>query len=156
MSRTGEVVLGVISAIFNVIGIIFLTLIVIGGITTFQDEEFTTIMEQELMITDPTMTAEDVQMASDFMAVFADLFSVFGWVLVFLAVVSLVFNILGIVFVSKNKNAKRAGVMFIIAGVFAGIISLTSILLYVAAIMCFVRKPPVQFQEEYYAPDKTL
>ena len=130
MSRTGEVVLGVISAIFNVIGIIFLTLIVIGGITTFQDEEFTTIMEQELMITDPTMTAEDVQMASDFMAVFADLFSVFGWVLVFLAVVSLVFNILGIVFVSKNKNAKRAGVMFIIAGVFAGIISLTSILLY--------------------------
>jgi len=40
--------------------------------------------------------------------------------------------------------------LFIVAGVLSGIISLTSILFYIAAIMCFVRKPP--YQDEFSDP----
>ena len=92
------------------------------------------------------------------MEVFIDLFGLFGWGFIILLVISLVLNIIGIVSVNKNKKPKNAGILFIVAGLFAGVLSLTSILLYVAAIMCFVRKPPIQFaeQEEYYTAKETL
>lgn len=148
ISRTGEVVLGIIGAVFNVIAIILVSLLVINGSTALQDEEFKTIMEQD-MLNDPQLTAEEAEQALGFVEVFVDLFGVIGWAAVVAFVISLIFNILGIVFVSKNKKPKLAGIMFILGGIFAGIISLTSIILYVAAIMCFVRKPPVKFEDEY-------
>ncbi|MCM3357602.1 MULTISPECIES: DUF4064 domain-containing protein [unclassified Psychrobacillus] len=148
ISRTGEVVLGIIGAVFNVIAIILVSLLVINGSTALQDEEFSTIMEQE-MLNDPQLTAEEAEQALGFVEVFVDLFGVIGWAAVVAFVISLIFNILGIVFVSKNKKPKLAGIMFILGGIFAGIISLTSIILYVAAIMCFVRKSPVKFEDEY-------
>ncbi|WP_185908026.1 DUF4064 domain-containing protein [Psychrobacillus soli] len=148
MSRTGELVLGVISALFTVISIIALTFLVISGSAAFQDESFNAEIQQGLL-TDPALSGQDAEM---FIDALPGMFSAFGWGIIIVFVISLVLNIIGIVAVTKNKKPKLAGVMFILAGLFAGIISLTSILLYIAAIMCFVRKSPVQSvdQDEYY------
>lgn len=155
MSRTGEVVLGVISAIMTLLSIILVAILVVSGSSLMQDEAFKAEFEN-IMVTDPNVTDADIQLVNDNMDVVIDAFSVFGWVFIIILVISLILNIVGIVSVSKNKNPKLAGIMFILAGLFAGVISITSILLYVAAIMCFVRKPPVQLQEEYYTTEKTL
>ena len=157
MSRTGETVLASISAVFTVIGTILLSFLVIGGNTAFQDAAFISEFEQEIL-SDPTLTSQDAEMITQFTEVFINLFGLFGWGFIISLVISLILNIIGIVSVYKNKKPKNAGILFIVAGLFAGILSLTSILLYVAAIMCFVRKPPVQFaeQEEYYTAKETL
>ena len=155
MSRTGEMVLGVISAIFTALSIILISLLVIGGNSAIQDDAFNTEIQKEIL-NDPSLTSQDAEAVAQVFDVLPGVFSAFGWGIVVVFVISLILNIIGIVNISKNKNPKLAGIMFILAGLFAGILSLTSILLYIAAIMCFVRKPPVQFaeQEEYYTTDK--
>ncbi|ALC87643.1 hypothetical protein AM499_18870 [Bacillus sp. FJAT-22090] len=156
MSRTGEKVLGIISAIFTLLAIILMAIIVTTGSAAIQDEAFNTEFEQHIL-NDPTLTGQDTEAIAQLVDILPSVFGVFGWGFVVALVISLILNIVGIVSISKNKNPKLAGIMFILAGLFAGIISLTSILLYIAAIMCFVRKPPVQFAEqEYYNPDQTV
>lgn len=156
MSRTGEKVLGIISAIFTLLAIVLLAIIVTTGSAAIQDEAFNTEFEQQIL-NDPALTGQDAEAIAQLMDILPGVFGVFGWGFVIALVISLILNIVGIVSISKNKNPKLAGIMFILAGLFAGIISLTSILLYIAAIMCFVRKPPVQFAEqEYYNPDQTV
>ncbi len=155
MSRTGELVLGVISAIFTFLSIIAMIIFIVAGSSMFNDELFITEFEQEIY-NDPTLSATDAEQTIEIMNVFFDLFSVFGWAFVVTLLISLILNIIGIVSISKNKKPKLAGIMFIIAGLFAGILSLTSILLYIAAVMCFVRKPPVSLEEEYYTSNQPL
>ncbi|MEK3979968.1 DUF4064 domain-containing protein [Psychrobacillus sp. FSL K6-2836] len=155
MSRTGEIVLGVISALMTLLSIVLVTILVISGSNVLKDEAFTTEF-QNVIAEEPTMTESDLQMIDDNMHLVIDAFNIFGWVFIIILVISLILNIIGIVSISKNKNPKLAGIMFIIAGLFAGILSPTSLLLYIAAIMCFVRKPPVQLQEEFYTTEKTL
>ncbi|WP_277584719.1 DUF4064 domain-containing protein [Psychrobacillus antarcticus] len=155
MSRTGEIVLGVISAIMTLLSIILITILVVSGSSVLKDEAFKTQF-QDMIANDPALTEADLQVHDGDMDIIIDALNIFGWVFIIILVISLILNIIGIVSISKNKNPKLAGIMFIIAGLFAGIISLTSILLYSAAIMCFVRKPPVEFQEEFYATEKTL
>lgn len=155
MSRTGEIVLGVISALMTLLSIVLVTILVISGSNILKDEAFTTEF-QNVIAEEPTMTESDLQMIDDNMHLVIDAFNIFGWVFIIILVISLILNIIGIVSISKNKNPKLAGIMFIIAGLFAGILSPTSLLLYIAAIMCFVRKPPVQLQEEFYTTEKTL
>src|SRR5690606_2603480 len=130
MSRTGEVVLGVISAIMTLLSIILVAILVVSGSSLMQDEAFKSEFEN-MMITDPNVTEADIQLVNDNMDVVIDAFNVFGWVFIIILVISLILNIIGIVSVSKNKNPKLAGIMFILAGLFAGIISITSILLYI-------------------------
>lgn len=156
MSRTGEIVLGVISAIFTVLAIILVSIFVANGSAAFQDEAFNAEIQQEIL-NDPTLTGQDAEMVAQVFDVLPNAFTALGWGFVIVLVISLVLNIIGIVAITKNKKPKLAGIMFILAGLFAGIISLTSILLYIAAIMCFVRKPPVQFAEqEYHSSDQTV
>ncbi len=155
MSRTGELALGIVSAVFTFLGTILTVIFLVGGSSVFTDEAFLYEFEQEIY-NDPTLSEIEAQETIDIMSVFFEMFTVLGWLLVATLVISLVLNIIGVVSVSKNKKPKLAGVMFIIAGVFAGILSLTSILLYIAAIMCFVRKPPVSPEEEYYTPTQPL
>jgi len=155
MSRTGELALGIVSAVFTFLGTILTVIFLIGGSSVFTDEAFIAEFEQEIY-NDPTLSEIEAQETIDIMGVFFEMFTVLGWLAVATLVISLVLNIIGVVSVSKNKKPKLAGVMFIIAGVFAGILSLTSILLYIAAIMCFVRKPPVRTEEEYYTPTQPL
>lgn len=161
-SRTGEIALGIIGAVFTVISIILMALFVSGGSAAFQDETVLQEIESELAA-DPTLAGEDLDVIMQGVSGFIEVFGIFGWTLVILLVISLVFNILAIVNISKNKNPKLAGIFFIIAGVFAYFLSLTSILLYIAAIMSFVRKPPFREDEmttnddlTYYEPNRPL
>ncbi|WP_416143977.1 DUF4064 domain-containing protein [Planococcus koreensis] len=89
-------------------------------------------------MSDPTMTdVGDVQGLVDGLLTS---FDVIMWVIVGLLAISTVFALLAIGRLGRNANPNMAGVFFIVAGLFAGIMSLTSILFYIAAIMCFVRK----------------
>ncbi|MGM0898815.1 MAG: DUF4064 domain-containing protein [Bacillota bacterium] len=146
LNRTGEKVLGIIGTIFNVLGIIF-AIIVITSLSGFEGSEMHNQMEQDLR-NDPMMTSpEEAEMAVDAMNAFIQSFDVIGWVLVVLLAVSTVFAVLAITKLKSIESANTAGIFFIIAGIFAGILSLTSILFYIAAIMCFVRKPPMREDE---------
>lgn len=142
LSRTGEKVLGIIGTIFNVIGII-LAIVLITSLSGFEGSEMHNQMEQDLR-NDPTLTnPQDAEMAVDAFNAFVAGFDVVGWVLIILLAISTVFAVLAMAKLKSVDSASTAGIFFILAGVFAGILSLTSILFYIAAIMCFVRKPPM-------------
>ncbi|MFJ8063431.1 DUF4064 domain-containing protein [Psychrobacillus sp. NPDC096426] len=149
MSRTGEIVLGAISAVFTVVAIVALAFIVMSGSAALQDPAVNAELQQEIL-NNPNLSGQDAEMLAQAFEVLPNAFSAFGWGFIIVLVISLVLNIIGIVAVTKNNKPKLAGVMFILAGLFAGIISITSILLYIAAIMCFVRKSPVQIAEQEY------
>lgn len=137
MKRTPEKVLSIISlvfTVFSIIGVFFLA----AFVKAFTGGELGSELEMELYA-DPALTAEDIEMTLwglEFLAGFI-------WFMVAILVVSLIAMIVGMVFMWKDKNPKLAGVMFIIAGLFAFIISPTSIMLYIVAILCFTRKPPL-------------
>lgn len=146
IKRTGEKALGIIGSIFNVIGII-LSIIVITSLSGFEGSQMQMQLEEEIR-NDPNLTNPgDVEMTMDMVNSFVQGFDVLGWIVVALLVVSTVFAILAITKLKSFDTANTAGIFFILAGVFAGILSLTSILFYIAAIMCFVRKPPLREDE---------
>ena len=152
LSRTGEVALGIIGTILNVLLLIVVTLTVAGA-SALDTTEFQQMFEEEIM-TDPTMTQADVATMNEAMGVGMDILGVVGWVLVALLLLSVILSIIAVVKVSKNKSPRTAGVLFIFAGLLSGILLLAPILFYIAAIMCFVRKEPVQHIEEtYYKTD---
>lgn len=152
MSRTGEVALGIIGTILNVIFLIVVTLGVIGS-SAMNNEEFQQMFEEEMMA-DPAMTQQDMMYMNDFMDGAANLIGVVGWVFVGALAISVILSIIAVVKVSKNKSPKTAGVLFIFAGLLSGILLLAPILFYIAAIMCFVRKAPVQnVDDPYYHTD---
>lgn len=138
MKRTAEKVLSIISAVFTLLFIIasfafaaFLKAILSDG--TLRSE-----MESEFLA-DPTLGAEDVDMVFGMFDMFAD----FSWLFVIVFVISFIATIVGIIFIWNNKNPKLAGIMFILAGLFAFVLTPTSILLYIAGILCFTRKAPL-------------
>lgn len=146
IKRTGEKALGIIGSIFNVIGII-LSIIFITSLSGFEGSQMQMQMEEEIR-NDPNLTnPEDVEFTIDMVNSFVQGFDVLGWIVVALLVVSTVFAILAITKLKSFDKASTAGIFFILAGIFAGILSLTSILFYIAAIMCFVRKPPLREDE---------
>jgi len=152
LSRAGEVALGIIGTILNVIFLIIVTLGVVGA-STMNTEEFQQVIEEQMMM-DPTMTEQDLMYMNDFMEVVVGLVGVVGWVFVGALVISVILSIIAVVKVSKNKSPKTAGVLFIFSGLLSGILLLAPILFYIAAIMCFVRKSPVQdLDDPYYQTD---
>ncbi|WOV87119.1 DUF4064 domain-containing protein [Sporosarcina oncorhynchi] len=152
MNRTAERVLSIIAVILTGIG----TILGFLGIAFFNLIKNDPTVRQEIemeMMTDPTLSPADVEMVFD-------MFNVFGgflWVIIIVMILSIVLNIVGIVNIWNNKNAKLAGIMFIVAGILGGILTLPSILLYIAAILCFTKKPPLQddlqFAEQPYNDD---
>ena len=149
ISRTGERVLGIIGIVFNVIGIILLAWL----ITSLDNLEGTAEFEefQQEIMNDPAFegSPEEAQMVVEFIM---DSVGVFGWVIVALLVLSTIFAIVALINLKKTRSAQLAGIFFILAGLLAGVLSLTSILFYIAAIMCFVRKPPMR-EDELYRKD---
>lgn len=152
LNRTAEKVLSIIAVIMTTIGVVFgfLGMALINLMKN--DPTFKQEFEMEMMA-DPAMTQADMD------AIYS-VFSVMGgfiWLIIIGMIISVVLNIVGIVNIWKNKNAKLAGIMFIIAGVLGGIVSLPSILLYVAAILCFTKKPTllddVQHGDQSYDGD---
>ncbi len=146
IKRTGEKALGIIGSIFNVIGIV-LSIILITSLSGFEGSQMQMQLEEEIR-NDPNLTnPQDVEMTMDMVNSFMQGFDVLGWIVVALLVVSTVFAVLAMTKLKTNDKANTAGIFFILAGIFAGILSLTSILFYIAAIMCFVRKPPLREDE---------
>lgn len=138
LKRTAEKVLSIISAIFTAAFIVF-GFISVGFfklLTT--DPEIRAEFEAGMLDFDPTLTS------TEFADVFAslDFFEGIIWFLIVSLIISFIVTIVGIVFIWNSKNSKLAGVMFIVAGLFAYVLSPTSILLYIAAILCFTRKAP--------------
>ena len=146
MKRTGEIVVCVISAILSLISIVLISLLVIGVSTTLKEDGFNTELKNQIL-TNPAISSQDVEYFTQNPDVVLSVINVIGWGLVLSIFISLVLNLFGIVFIFNNKNQKLAGIMFILAGVLAGILSITSILLYLAAILCFVRKPMEEFAD---------
>jgi hypothetical protein len=149
LSRVGEVALGIIGTILNVILLVVVTLAVVG-VSNADTVELKQMLEEEIVLADPTMTQEDVAVFNDAFDVGIDIFGVVGWVLVATLLISVILSIIAVVKVSKNKSPKAAGILFIFAGLLSGILLLAPILFYIAAIMCFVRKTPVHHEQDPY------
>ena len=141
MSRAGEVALGIIGTILNVIFLIVVTLSVVG-LSSIDETEFKQIAEEEMTLQDPNLTTEDLAIINDVIDTSAGVIGVVGWVLVVTLLISVILSIVAVVKVSKNKSPKTAGILFIVSGLLSGILLLAPILFYIAAIMCFVRKTP--------------
>ncbi|WP_153732291.1 DUF4064 domain-containing protein [Sporosarcina obsidiansis] len=141
INRTAERVLSIIAAVFTTIGLIGTVLIGFFVNAAISDPEIKEEMRLG-MASDGTLTPSEVEM---FMSFFESI-SVLIWIGVIAAFVSLVLNIIGTVKIWNSSNPKAAGTLFIIAGLFGGIISLPSILLYIAGIICFTKKQPMEPQ----------
>jgi len=140
MKRTGEKVLSIIATALNVLSVVLLILMLFGSKmmmdTGMSDPVIQGEIENEMAASG--LSAAEVDEALVMMEDILFFISGIGWVFVILAVIAIVLGVIGAVKV--NKNAKLAGILFIIAAVLSGIISLPGILLIIAAIMCFVRK----------------
>jgi len=145
MKRTTEKVLAIISAVFTVaftilgfIGLGFLKMVT-------SDPAIRVDFEKELLDFDATLTSADIEVMFESLG----LLESFGWFLIVLLIISFITTIIGLVFIWNNKNAKLAGIMFIISGLFAFILTPTSILLYIAGILCFTKKAPLVAESVY-------
>lgn len=154
MKRTIEIVLGSVGTIFNLIAIAIMGLMVklvseIKNNAQVQDELVAEFKNQ--LTNDPQFKDTDIQTFAESMVSAINFLGPFGWFIIICFIISVVAGIVGIVQIVKRKNkANFAGIMFLVAGVFAGILSLTSIVYYIAAIMCFVRKPKAEASDETY------
>lgn len=138
MKRTAEKVLSIISAVFTGIFLI-IGFISVGSLKLLMtDPALRTEFEKGMLDFEPTLTQADLD------DVFASLGFLEGmaWFLIISLIISLIVTIVGIVFIWNNKNPKLAGIMFIIGGLFAYVLTPTSIMLYIAAFLSFTRKPP--------------
>ena len=149
MKRTGEKVLAIISAVFTGISVL-LSFMFLSAFKTFNSDA---VLRKEFktdLLSNQGFSAEEADL---FMSAI-NFIEGFSWFIIAVLLISLITTIVGIIFIWNNKNPKLAGAMFIIGGLFALILSLTSILLYIAGILCFTRKTPMQsdqtFVEENY------
>lgn len=137
INRTAERVLSLIAVIFNGISILigvfaaFLFSLVKSDPAAMDEMKYS-------MVNDGILTMDEIDLVMDLFGSFVVLI----WVAIIIAFIGLVLNIIGIVKIWNNASPKTAGILFIIAGVLSGILSLPSILLYIAAILCFTKKPP--------------
>lgn len=139
MSRAAERVMSIMSAVFTGLAII-LGLIGLSELKAMlMDEALLLEFEEVIFSTDPSITVEDVNMIMSGLGILEGI-SIF---LIILLVISLIATIIGIIFIWNNKKPKAAGIMFLVGGLFAYVISPTSILLYITAILCFTRKLPL-------------
>ena len=131
MKRTGEIVLGVIGAIFYGLGALF------GVIMLF-------LKNQQDFLREIT---EDPEFADvfDFNSLVNSL-AAGGWTLIITSLIALILGIIATVFIKGNKKPKAAGIIFIVTAVVITIVTfgaaiLPGIFFLIAGIMCLVRKP---------------
>lgn len=138
VSRGGEKTLGIIGIVFNVLAVALLIFAILGLGNIENDPEFRQMLEEQIAA-DPTLAeVGDTQSIIDGIMTS---FDVVAWILVAILIISTIFALFAVARLGHNRKPKVAGVCFIVAGIFAGVLSLTSILFYIAAIMCLVRKP---------------
>ncbi len=147
INRTAEKVLSIVSLVFTALALLPSFILVIFG-KALSDGEIRRELEADVYA-DPTLEPEEAQMVLSIL----DSVSGFGWFIVIVLFISLIATIVGMVSIWNNKNPKLAGIMFIIAGLFVFIISPTSIMLYIAAILSFTKKPPYQPSESSFVEE---
>ncbi|PID25972.1 DUF4064 domain-containing protein [Sporosarcina sp. P7] len=138
INRTAERVLGIISAVLLTLSVLGAALVAFIWNMASTDPTFMDEFRKGI-VSEGVLNTEEVDMFMSFMGSFSTII----WVLVVVAFIGLVLNIIGLVKVWNNKNPKTAGILFIIAGLLGGFLSLPSILLYIAAILCFTKKSPM-------------
>ncbi len=139
MNRTAEKVLGIISALLITFG-----LLIIISLTVFFNMNKENPVFIEAMMTDFENDPSTMIIEPEMLVSFLNLLGGVMWFGVALSVISLILTILGLKYIWKNDNPKRAGILFIITGVLSGIISIPSILLYIAAILALTKKPKME------------
>ncbi|MCD2224278.1 DUF4064 domain-containing protein [Listeria cossartiae] len=148
IKRTGEIVLAIIGLIFSVLtqaSIAIIGLLMTSGskgkegLTTFYNNYYQTMTEWDITkseIPDPDRVLNFVQILS--------------WTTLTGGLITLALGGFGIYYIMKNKKPVFAGYLFLAAGIVsllstALITFIPAILLIVAAILCFVRKPKSTF-----------
>ncbi|MBC2249040.1 DUF4064 domain-containing protein [Listeria sp. FSL L7-0123] len=148
IKRTGEIVLAIIGLIFSVLtqaAIAIIGLLMTSGskgkegLATFYNNYYQTMTEREIPkseIPDPDRVLNFVQTLS--------------WTTLTGGLITLALGGFGIYYIMKNRKPVFAGYLFLAAGIVsllstALITFIPAILLIVAAILCFVRKPKSTF-----------
>ncbi len=143
MKRTAERVLAIVSSILIGLGLLFIAFITISMGALFKIDEFKTELVNDLM-QDPNLNLNREEIIA--VLQLFESFTAFGWVFFIIGMIALILAIVGAVQVGNPMKVKAAGVMFILSGIMAGVVTLPSILLYIAAGMTFIRKPPLPDQ----------
>lgn len=141
MKRTGEKALIIIGSILNLLTMI-LSLVAISVTKVVLNDPDVAQTIVDTIEENPQEGVEplDVAEVQSLLETATPFVNGFGWSIVIFALISIILGIVAYVYLSKKGKEKTAGGLLIGAGVAGGIISLTAILYYIAAIMCFVRK----------------
>ncbi|MFT4416548.1 DUF4064 domain-containing protein [Fredinandcohnia humi] len=133
MKRTGELLLGSI-------GIVLYGFLSVLGISIVGIEEESSFFQEmkKYLMKDPEVKISDV----------GEIFGIIemaGWIFTTVGILSIVFGIIAIVLVRRNKNPKAAGILFIAVGVISsigtfGIAIINGLFFFIAGIMCLTRK----------------
>lgn len=131
MNRTIEKILAMIASILNVFGIATTGIILFGIDSFFGAENVQQQFDELQENTSSNLTLADLYDISQ-------LFGSIGWLVIVVLIISLILGTAGMI--KLSSDTKLAGILFIGAGIFACLISVPSILYYIAAILCFIRK----------------
>lgn len=148
MSRTAEKALSIVSVVLNVLSLGFLVFFIFVGNMLMDDSMLTQEMEREFI--GSGLSSAEIDASIEMSKTILTFITSIGWLFVVLVIVAIVLAIIGAVKV--NSNAKTAGILFFVASLLSGLMSLAGIVLIVAGIMCFVRKeeePPIIDQSSY-------
>ena len=142
MKRTVEKVFGIAAILCNLIAI-GLGGLFLAGFNGIQNDpnfanDFANIQNEMKDPGTESVTPEDLQSLLDAISPFM---GTFGWILIICFIISTVIGIVALIVGSKPEKAQLAGILLIVAGLFSGLITITSILFYITAILFFVRKP---------------
>lgn len=142
MKRTAEKVLIVCASILNVLFLAIGSLGIIAFRSFKNDPKMVENFVDEVNKnnTDPSVSPLKVSDINEAINAFGTYANTLGIVFIIALLISIVLAITAFVYLKRKDGAKTAGILLVIAGVLAGVISVASILLYIAAIVCFVRK----------------
>lgn len=133
VSRTAERVLAIIAIVLSVIGAAGTVLLGVFFKMGMQNPQIMEEMRREIM-REESLSAAEFDIAINTIGSLQFVL----WIAAAAAAVSIVLAIIGTV--KLRSNVKTAGTLFIVSGLLAGILTLPSILLYIAGILCFVKK----------------
>lgn len=137
MKRTGEMVLGVIGAIY------YAFIAVIGALIVWVENNRDQVQD---FFSQAAADSPDAGMTEADVTNMLDSIGNSGAVLLIISLLAVILGIVAMVFIKGNKKPKAAGIIFIATAVIFAVISFGAglvggILYLIAGIMCLVRKP---------------
>lgn len=132
MNRTIEKILAMIASILNVFGIATTGIIVVSIDSLFRADG----VQQQLFGDVQQRTGTDFTLTD--LYDLSQVFDAVSWFVIVVLIISLILGTAGMI--KLNSDTRFAGILFIGAGIFACLVSVPSILYYIAAILCFIRQ----------------